>query len=503
MGILTVINNRAAALATTKAAPARPPGRLRAAYASMERWDIPDPAQAERQANLYANLSPLQSAIRSVANAVATTPFSVQKRTSEDMAGIKNHPFELRLQTPNDQESEYEFLVNTASWLSMSDECFWWLNKVDELAPPDELWVIPKTKIQPVPDGNMGILGYLFDNGSGVPVPLREWEVVHFKGWNPLNKYVGLSGLQALGTDATGDIGAQKYNANTFADGNIKFDGFLAFADYIDDPRWLRLQQDQTEQHGGTKNKRAAMLRGVGAGGVQWISTAMSRADMQYLEMRRFTKEEIFERFAPGLASILAINATEANSTAGKDTFREFAVYWLTVAIASKITQKLLPLYGENLVGVFEDVRRVDTLVELQTQEAYERTHTVEETRAKYYQDKPLGDERDKLLPAEVGKGMTDARKPEDKPPPVVPPAFGGQLGQPAPAQPDALALAQKRLDLDRWERKVTKALAAGRLPADVPFDPDYLTDGEAMPIRAALKRAVTAQDVSAAFGEG
>ncbi len=490
--LLSLVSQRAAALQATKAAPTRPPGRLRA-YGMSERYSIPDPALAERQANLYANLSPLQTAIGSVANAVATTPFSVSQRTRSGLAAIEDHPFEMRLQAPNDQESQYEFLVNAASWLAMSGESFIWLNAMDATAEPDELWVLPKTKVQPVPDGRMGVLGYLFHNGSGVPIPLEEWEILHFKGWNPLNKYVGLSGLQALGTDAMGDIGAQRYNANTFADGNVKFDGFLAFADFIEEGRWKRLQADQMEQHGGIKNKRAAMLRGVGAGGVQWISTAMSRADMQYLEMRRFTKEEIFERFAPGLASILAINATEANSTAGKDTFREFAVYWLTVAIASKITHKLLPRYGPGLVGAFEDVRRVDTMMELQEQAAYERTHTVEEVRQKYYQDKPLGDGRDLLLPAEIGKGMTDARAPEDKPPPVVPPAFGAQ-----PADP--LAAAQKRLDLDRWQRKVIKALAAGRLPGDVVFDPDYLTDGEAMPIRAALKRAETAADVSAAF---
>ncbi len=495
MPVFDLVRARAAALQAVKAAPTRPPGRLMAASPATERWSIPDPASAERQSNLYANLSPLQTAIGSVANAVATTPFGVSRRAGEDLSAIKNHSFELLLQAPNERESQYEFLVNTASWLGMMGEAYWWKNTDDEFAEPNELWVIPKTKIAPVPDGKMGIRGYLFDNGGGVPMLLQEWEIVHFKGWNPLNEYVGLSGLQALGTDAMGDIGAQRYNANTFANGNIKYDGFLAFADYIEEGKWQRLIRDQQEQHGGTQNKRAAMLRGVGAGGVQWISTAMSRADMQYLEMRRFTKEEIFERFAPGLASILAINATEANSTAGKDTFREFAVYWLTVAIAAKVTQKLLPLYGQNLVGAFEDVRRVDTLIELQEQAEYAKTHTIDEIRMKYHQDAPLGDERGALLPAEIGKGLTDARKPEDKPPPP-------QFGQPpaAPQPPVDLATAGKALDRQRWRTVALKALAAGRAPGGRVFEPDYLSDGEAMEIRAALLHASTEDAVKAVF---
>jgi HK97 family phage portal protein len=501
MALLDRITSRAAALQSVKAAPTRPPGRLRAFSPAFERWDIPDPSLAERQANLYANLSWIQIATMQVAAAVASTPFSVQQRTKGGLKQIEDHPFELLLEQPNDLQDQSEFISATAAWRIVTGNCYWWLNRAGEGDPPAELWIIPSNKCQPVPDGNMGVRGYLFDNGSGVPVPLEAWEVVHFKTFNPLNKYVGLSPIQSLAIDATGDLGAQRYNANAFADGAIKLDGFLAFADAIDDARWNRLKEDQKEQHGGTRNQRMAMLRNVGAGGVQWISTAMSRADLQYLEQRRFTMEEAYALIAPGLASVLAINATEANSTAGKDTFLSMAVYPQTYAIGKKITQKVLPAYGAGLVGEFEDVRRVDTQIELLEQQEFAKTHTIDQINEKYYQEPPLGDERGNLFPAEIGSGMTDARNPADKPPPVLPPQFGSQPGQP-PA-PDALAQAQKRLDLVRWQRKVTKGLAAGRLPADVVFDPDYLTDAEAMPIRAALKKAQRAEDVAQAFGEG
>jgi hypothetical protein len=235
-----------------------------------------------------------------------------------------------------------------------------------------------------------------------------------------------------------------------------------------------------------------------GAGGVQWIATQLTQVEIQYLEQRRFTMEEIYARLAPGLASVLAINATEANSTAGKDTFLSMAVYPQTFSIGKKITQKLLPAYGDGLVGAFEDVRRVDTEIELKEQAEYSKTHTVDEIRKKYYQDTPLGDERGTLLPAEIGSGMTDARNPADKPPPPAP----LQLGAP-PAPADALAQAQKRLDRERWERKAINHMAANR-PLDLlTFDPDYLSDDEAMPIRAALKAARSADDVRRVFEEG
>jgi hypothetical protein len=64
------------------------------------------------------------------------------------------------------------------------------------------------------------------------------------------------------------------------------------------------------------------------------------------------------------------------------------------------------------------------------------------------------------------------------------------------------MAAAGKALDRRRWRDKAVKAIVAGR-GADVSFDPEYLTDDEAMSVRAALKRASTADDVWRVLGEG
>jgi hypothetical protein len=198
---------------------------------------------------------------------------------------------------------------------------------------------------------------------------------------------------------------------------------------------------------------------------------------MGYLEQRTFTKEQIYDMFAPGLSSILSVNATEANSTAGKDTFLSMCVYPQHIAVSEKIDADVLPAYGDNLDGEFEDVRRVDTAQELREQEAYERTHTIDEVRAKYYGDKPL-------------------------------PPGARTVGQvPAPAAPEqppteeSIAAAGKALDRRRWRDKAAKALVANR-PLDVPFDPEFLSDDEAMQIRAGLKRARTAEDVQGVFNQ-
>ena len=462
------------ARATAKAAAQTPPPARLMVRGEAARWEPPDATQATRQANLYANLAWIQIAVSNVANVFAATPFNVAALSGEGERQITAHPFELLLRRPNPAQSRFEFLEATYAWRRITGNCYWWLNRPSPEAPPEEIWIIPSGQVTPVPDGAGHVSGYLYDPGDGKPIPLEAWEVVHFKTFNPLNRYVGLSAVQALALDSMADIAAQRYNAAFYDRDNAKPDGLLLFADSIDPQRWQRLQEDMRDQAGGTKRRRIMMLQNVGPGGVQWITTQMSRAEMGYLEGRTFTKEEIFALLAPGLASILAVNATEANSTAGKDTFFSMAVYPAHVAIAEKIAGDVLPAYGEGLTGSFEDVRRSDTEVEIKAQGAAAQVMTVDEVRARYYQLDPLGDARGAMLVA------------------------AAQSPAPAPPEPDAVAMAGKALDRRRWRDKAAKALAAGRSP-DVPFAPEYLDEDEAMQIRAALRRG----DLAGAFGGG
>lgn len=497
---MTYLDTLLRRVATRKAQPpaAPPPARLRADNAE-DRYRVPDAQAAERQGNLYAALAWIQIAITTVADVVASTPFYVsQAQADGEEQRIPGHEFEALLRRPNPAQSRFEFLQATYAWRKLTGDCYWWLNRPSEEAPPVELWIIPSGQIVPVPDGQGHVSGYLYDPGQGEPITLPPTEVVHFRTFNPLSRYVGLSAVQALALDSHGDLAAQRYNVAYYDRDNAKPDGILAFADAIEDGAWRRLQEDAKDQAGGTKRKRMMMLRSVGAGGVQWIMTHVSRADQQYLEQRTFTKEEIYAALAPGLASILAVNATEANSAAGKDTFLSMAVFPACVAIGEKIASDVLPAYGDALTGAFEDVRRADTAMELQQRAAYERTHTVDEVRQRYDGDPPLGDERGQALASDrlapVNREVEALRAEVARLRLPAPPADGEDDEEGGEADP--VLEAGKRLDRRRWRTKAAKAIAAGRSP-DVPYTPDYLSDDEAMTIRAALRRG----DLAGAFG--
>jgi len=368
--------------------------------ANDEQWAIPDRSLPQAQSELYLRLSWVQAAVAGVARTAATTGFSVSQLKGEDTQGVENHPFELLLRRPNPLQSRFELLEATISFHALTGNAYWWLNRANENAEPNEIWIIPPHRIQPVPDGRMFLRGYMYESDAGEKIPLERHEIVHFKRFHPLNSFVGLSPIEALATIAQGDLAMQRWNTNYFDKDNAKVPGALAFADPIENDAWEKIKADVNAKHGGTK-RQMMMLRNVGKGGVQWISMALSQRDMEFLSGRTFNKEEIFSIYAPGYASMLAVNATEANSNAGKSTFMEMAVWPQLVSIAEKITNDLLPAYGNDLVGAFDDVRIADRGMQLAEQNAASQVQTIDEMRQGFYSMPPLADNKGARLLSE------------------------------------------------------------------------------------------------------
>lgn len=459
---------------------ANPPAWLTAS-AEAERWEIPlDGGLPESQAELYQKLSWVQIAVAAVAQMAATTALGVQQLTGEEASAVPNHPLELLLKRPNPLDSRYEFMEATFAYKLITGNAYWWLNRTSEDRPPAELWLLPPHKVRPVPDGRMYLRGYVYDAGFGREIALEPWEVVHFRRFHPLSRWQGLSPLEALEMTTKGDLAMQRWNTNYFAKDNAKPAGALAYADPIDDASWGRMKSDIRDQHGGTK-RSLMMLRNVGKGGVSWLNMAMSQKDMEFLAGRTFNKEEIFSLYAPGLSSVLAVNATEANATTGKGTFVEMAVWPQLTSVAEKITNDLLPAYGDNLVAAFDDIRVTDRQLLLSEQAAFERVHTIDEVRAKFYQADPLGDERGNLLIGEVGKGLTNAEptpaQPEPAPTPAQPPALPDHVDMQPPDQPgDNTPVGQAKAPEIKRLRKWLKRRAN---PDVTQFKSDILSSAE------------------------
>lgn len=411
--------------------------------AGAQQYSIPDLSIYGNQADLYRKLSWVLAAVTHVASEAALTKFSVEQMQGAEQAEEKNHAFEMLLKKPNPLDSRYELIYATVAMKKLTGNAYWWLNKANEGAPPDEIWAIPSHMITPIPDSKMYIKGYAYSPGDGSTIPLEPWEVCHFRSFNPFNRFVGLSAIEALVYSIEGDLGMKEWMARLYKENNARLPGIIAFESFPGDDQWKEIKKEMVDS---AKKRQFMMLRGVGQGGVSLLQNSANPKDMELLAAIRAGKEEIWTVLAPGLASMLDVNATEANAIAGRATFRERAVYPELVTIGEKVTTTILPSYGKNLYGAFDDIRYVDRQLELQELGEYSKSHTIEEVRLKYYSDKPLGDDRDKKLPIQI---TADTGQPKPEIMPTVPPVEQNKLN---PAEVKAL------VEIDTWDAKSVKA---------------------------------------------
>jgi len=229
---------------------------------------------------------------------------------------------------------------------------------------------------------------------------------LHIKTFNPNNIFVGLSPVEAIGTVAHGDLKMQEWNTNFFGKQNAKVPGALGFRDNIDNVTFEKIKREVQESWGGTSRFGPMMLRNVGAG-VEWIEMGMSQSDMEFIKGRSMNRDEIFSVYAPGLLSMISPDSTEANARIGKATFTEYTLWPMLQMFAEEMTNKVLPLYSENLVMEYQDIRITDSLIEIRKQREYATVHTIDEIRKKYYDEGPLPNGKGEMLPNEVSSFNT------------------------------------------------------------------------------------------------
>lgn len=366
-------------------AEVRPPAEM-LRMADGYRWEMPDGSTAEKQIKLYAVQTWIATAVDHTANIAATALYSVKRVAGEPGGGddedLPNHDFENLLRRPNPSQSRGEFLRDAFTMFRVTGNLYIHLNRLSEQTEPRELWIVPSNMIEPIPDGRSYIHGYKFTPPGKAAEFIEPWQIMHLKTSNPYNPFVGLSALQSLVIDAYADLAQQKWNLAFFDKNNAKLPQILAFKHMVADPEWNKIKAERDSEWGGTNRSGVTLLRGVGDT-LQLIQATATQDQMEFLEARQFTKEEIYGKLAPGLASILAVNATEANAKVGERILISYGVWPALNQMGEKFSSDLLPLYEENLDGAFDDIRPRELAEE-------EKFFTINEIRHRRFKAEPL-----------------------------------------------------------------------------------------------------------------
>lgn len=328
-----------------------------------------EPADYKTENYLAAFTSWVFGCVRARANDVAGIElrlFKVKNRSTGEVEEIIEHDALSLLRTVNQHMTFRDLIKATQTYKDLSGEAFWLLIKGTKSVA--EIQMLRPDYIKVLTDAKTFVKGYEYQVPGKGPIRFERDEIIHFKEFNPVNPYRGLSIIRAAAVTIDTDNFAEKYNRQFFKNSAIPSAVFTSeqtlTQEYMD-----RLRSQWERVYGGQEKAGKTAFLG---GGLTLKPFALSQKDMEFLEGQRFTRDKIFALFqTPKTVLGMVEDVNRANAEATDYVFAKRVIKPAMEAIRDTLNEFLLPQYdgGEDLFFTITDPVPEDTEAKLKRHE--------------------------------------------------------------------------------------------------------------------------------------
>lgn len=253
---------------------------------------------------------------------------------------------------PNDFMTGPEFREIGWQFMELVGEWYWVLNRGPSgTGIPIEMWPVRPDRMEPVPDRDKFLAGWVYTGPDGEAVPLSTDEVIQLRYPNPTDPYRGLSAVQAC----LSDIDASKYTAQwtrNFFLNSAQPGGIVTFGKRLTDDEFNEFTARWREQHQGVARGHRV---GVLEQGATWQPNNWTVKDMDMTALRSMTNDQIRQsyRIHPGMLGI-----SEDVNRANAETAEEVHISWHEVPRLERqkntLNHKLLSMFADEDVYEFD-----------------------------------------------------------------------------------------------------------------------------------------------------
>ena len=288
------------------------------------------------------------SCIKILAETVASLPLFIYRRLPRGKERATDHElYRILHDQPNPEMNSFIFretlMAHAVSW----GNAYAQIEYDETLTQIKALWPLYPDRMQPVRDPATKQIVYQYypSDGSGM-VKLPPYRVLHIAG-------LGFDGLQGyspitLARQAIGLAEAtQKFGSKLFKDG-VKASGVLTYPGKLSDLAQKSLKKSLADEHTGLDNANNPLILEEG---MKWQQISISPEDAQFLETRKFQRNEIASFFHVPPHMIGDLDRSTNNNI--EELALEFVVYtmrpWLVRWEQAYNTKLLTPAEQETL----------------------------------------------------------------------------------------------------------------------------------------------------------
>lgn len=338
---------------------------------SAEVLNLPVPPLRKAEEYLKAYQSYPYAAINAIAQEVANIDLHLYKRRYARGKVVIEEVFEHEalslLYEVNPYMTSYQLKEITQIYLELTGEAFWALlrnkgGKIEQIWPLRPDWVTVQVS------GSV-VSGYEY-RPSGVPkgAVLKPEDIIPFKYPNPLNPHRGKGAIQAAAMALDTDQFAAEWNRNFYFNSALPYAIFRSKKSLNETQLKRFMEQWNSTFQGRERSHKMAVLTG------DWEDPFLfgdKFKDMDFLEQRRLSRDEILATFRVGKSSLnITEDVNRANAEASNVNFMERVVTPKDIRFVSHLNEFYLKNWpDEDLFFDFTDPAPQDVELELKIYE--------------------------------------------------------------------------------------------------------------------------------------
>lgn len=271
--------------------------------------------------------------------------YSTADQGSDQRVEVVQHAAIKLWNSPNDFHTGFEFREGSQQHEELTGETFWVLDM--EIGFPTAMWYVRPDRMEPVPDPDDYLVGWIYTGPNGENIPLRADEVILEKRPDPLDPYRGAGPVASIMPNIQQQRYATEYQRNLFFNGADP-GGVITVPNKLTDKRLDELIDRWREGHRGIS--RAGKV-GILEDGAQWTPNAHTNKDMEYGQLRLANRDELREAWRMHKAMM---GTSDDVNRAAAQTAEEVFVGWQLIPRLNRrrdtLDNKLLPKFKDPSV---------------------------------------------------------------------------------------------------------------------------------------------------------
>jgi HK97 family phage portal protein len=291
-------------------------------------------------------------------NEIAQGAASINFKVFQGDIELEVHPLISLLSRPNPLQAGNEYFQSLYSYLLLSGNSYAISSTANNL--PTELHLLRPDRVEIVPSNTSIPKGYNYKlNGKIVQSydadPFTgQSDVKHFKMWNPMDDYLGLSPLMAASIDIDQHNLIAKHNIALLVNG-ARPTGAVIFKPtdtsgkpmMMNDMQRKQVQSDLDRKTSGTNNSGKPLLL---EGDFDWKEMGMSPRDMDFLQNKHMAAKDIALCFGiPSQLIGIPDSQTYANVQEARLALYEETIIPLSMRVCSDLNEWLAPSFGDDI----------------------------------------------------------------------------------------------------------------------------------------------------------